>query len=573
MQREQEPNEGPLLAFLAGQGAFVFSVTHMVRLAGGLLLLSLISCGGSTDVSITGPTLNRCAVTATTSASPVPSAGGSGTVVIDTERECEWTAASEANWLTLSSAKGQGPGSVGYSAVANPDSSSRRGSIVVGQQRLEIAQEPAPCRYEVAPTTITAAAQETRTRIAITTAGGCRWSAQSTVPWVRADPPEAVGTGTLELSIAENTGPERASTISLAGVTVAITQAAPPPVACTYGVAPATLEVPAAGGQSALTVTTSPAECVWTATPDMAWITILEGTTGRGPGTVRVSVAANEGARRSGAILVGGRSVGVSQDARQSCTYSISPTSHSVGREGASVAVEVTATANCSWTSTSESPWISVSAGSSGSSSGIVTLVVAPNPAEARAGRVLIAGQVLVIQQAGTVQCSYSLKPTYYDAGRGPDDVTIQVTATPGCPWTVTGEPGWVTVAEGRTGSGNGTVRLLLSANTGGSRSASLTIAGQPFALSQEPGTCTTTIKPASYNSGRGPDEFEIEVIAPSGCPWTATSPVQWARIQSGASGSGTGTVNVRVNPNNEAARSTELTIAGHRFTLTQAGR
>jgi hypothetical protein len=42
-----------------------------------------------------------------------------------------------------------------------------------------------------------------------------------------------------------------------------------------------------------------------------------------------------------------------------------------------------------------------------------------------------------------------------------------------------------VTVAEGATGTGNGTVRLLVQPNSGPTRSVTLTIAGQPFDLRQ----------------------------------------------------------------------------------------
>jgi hypothetical protein len=213
-----------------------------------------------------------------------------------------------------------------------------------------------------------------------------------------------------------------------------------------------------------------------------------------------------------------------------------------------------------------------VSAGGSGSGAGTVTLSVAPNPGEPRSGRAVIAGQPFVVQQAGAAQCSYAIKPTYYNSGRGPDDVTVQVTAPPGCAWTTAGEPAWVEVREGRSGSGNGNVRLLLSANSGGPRSATLTIAGQAVALTQE-GGCTAAIKPTYYNAGRGPDEFDVAVTAPAGCPWTATSPVEWARIHRGANGSGSGAVTVRVNPNNGAARSAVLAIGGQPFRLTQEGR
>jgi hypothetical protein len=81
-----------------------------------------------------------------------------------------------------------------------------------------------------------------------------------------------------------------------------------------------------------------------------------------------------------------------------------------------------------------------------------------------------------------TPTCAYTIKPTWYDAGRGPDDIRIAVTADPGCMWTATSTVPWVTIAQGASGSGTGTVELLVPANSGPARAV---LAGQPFALSQ----------------------------------------------------------------------------------------
>ena len=82
--------------------------------------------------------------------------------------------------------------------------------------------------------------------------------------------------------------------------------------------------------------------------------------------------------------------------------------------------------------------------------------------------------------------CPTSIKPDYYNSGKGPDSITIDVTAEDGCTWTATSPVSWVTVVEGQNGTGNGRVRLQVEANAGSSRSATLTIAGKPFELTQQ---------------------------------------------------------------------------------------
>ena len=82
--------------------------------------------------------------------------------------------------------------------------------------------------------------------------------------------------------------------------------------------------------------------------------------------------------------------------------------------------------------------------------------------------------------------CATTIKPGHYDAGRGPDDVQIRVSADAGCTWTAASTVSWVSVADGATGSGDGIVRLLVEPNSGPARAVTLTIAGQPFPLTQE---------------------------------------------------------------------------------------
>jgi hypothetical protein len=62
---------------------------------------------------------------------------------------------------------------------------------------------------------------------------------------------------------------------------------------------------------------------------------------------------------------------------------------------------------------------------------------------------------------------------------------TENVTASAGCAWTVGTVPAWITIASGSSGSGNGTVTFSVAANSGALRSASLTVSGQQFTISQ----------------------------------------------------------------------------------------
>lgn len=127
-------------------------------------------------------------------------------------------------------------------------------------------------------------------------------------------------------------------------------------------------------------------------------------------------------------------------------------------------------------------------------------------------------------------------------------------------------------VDAGLAGTGNGTVRLLVSANTGVERSTTITIAEQPFALHQE-GSCAYKIKPNNYRAGWRADDFDVDVTTDAGCAWTASSSVSWVTVADGAAGTGKGKVRLHVQANQGPDRSTVLTIAGQPFELRQNGR
>jgi hypothetical protein len=85
--------------------------------------------------------------------------------------------------------------------------------------------------------------------------------------------------------------------------------------------------------------------------------------------------------------------------------------------------------------------------------------------------------------------------------------------------------------------------------------------------------TCTYSIFPTSQSFSSAGGSGSVNVTAPSGCPWTATSNASWITITSGSSGNGNGTVNYSVASNpSTTPRIGTMTIAGQTFTVTQDG-
>ena len=283
---------------------------------------------------------------------------------------------------------------------------------------------------------------------------------------------------------------------------------------CTYTLSTMLQTISGGGGTSSVDVTVVGSNCAaWTATTSTTWITIKSPASNLGSGTVTYSVAANPYAySRSGVITIAGQSFTVSQSG--ACTFSLNPTSVSLGSGASGGTVNVKASfENCAWTAVSNVYWMTLQS-VSGSGSGSVSYSVAANTGvPARNGTLTIAGQVFTVNQASGV-CTYSLNPTSqsFGSGGGSGSVAVTVTGSNCSPWAAVSNVDWITV-PGVSVPGSGTVSYNVAPNTGAtSRNGTLNIAGQTFTVTEaagphvlfsmmtrdNPATCDPNIPPAS---------------------------------------------------------------------------
>jgi hypothetical protein len=98
-----------------------------------------------------------------------------------------------------------------------------------------------------------------------------------------------------------------------------------------------------------------------------------------------------------------------------------------------------------------------------------------------------------------------------------------------------------------------------------------VTVAGQTHTVTQTNG-CTYSITPTSHALNQdGQTSSAITVTTVAGCTWTAVANDSWITVQTGASGTGSGSVTYKVSKNNgNSPRTGTLTIAGRTFTVVQ---
>jgi hypothetical protein len=199
-------------------------------------------------------------------------------------------------------------------------------------------------------------------------------------------------------------------------------------------------------------------------------------------------VSANSGGARTGTIAIAGRTLTINQAAAasSSCTFSIGSHNQSIGAAGgAGVAVAVSAAAGCAWNARSNDGWIALVSGATGTGAGVVTFNVAANTAAARTGTLTIAGETFTVNQAAG-SCTYSINPTEQAINEKGGPIAVAVSAGAGCGWTATSNESWITITDGASGTGNGTVRFNVESTGGKRRIGTLTIAGRTFTVDQD---------------------------------------------------------------------------------------
>lgn len=99
------------------------------------------------------------------------------------------------------------------------------------------------------------------------------------------------------------------------------------------------------------------------------------------------------------------------------------------------------------------------------------------------------------VSAGGTTSCTYSISPSSASFTSSGGTGSISVTAGSGCSWSASTGVSWITISSGTTGAGSGSISYKVAANTGSARTASFTVAGKTFTVSQSAASSGTTTK------------------------------------------------------------------------------
>jgi len=250
---------------VAHRGAFLSAAT-LAAFAAAALLVS--ACGSSSETeTLTGPSSGKCALQLTAEGVPFPAGGGSGSLRVAANRECPWTAKTDAAWLTIAQpAEGQGDGSIRFSAAENGDGATRTAAISVNDQRFDISQVGKPCEFVVSSNHESIDAAGGQLSVNVRASGTqCAWTASSGVSWISiVSGRDGRGSGTVTFQVAAVTGPPRSGNVTIAGQNVQVDQG----TGCSFtigadafGVLPAGPAPRPAGFAASTPVRSVPARC------------------------------------------------------------------------------------------------------------------------------------------------------------------------------------------------------------------------------------------------------------------------------------------------------------------------
>ncbi len=171
--------------------------------------------------------------------------------------------------------------------------------------------------------------------------------------------------------------------------------------ACLLTLSPGVQAFPVAGGSGNFNVV-QPNGCSWSASTSDSFISILTGTSGGGNGTIGFSVAANQGAARTGTIDVTNGVVTRSFQVQQAsgCPLSLSSSIVNFSAAGGAANVSISAGGGCTWQGSTIANWIQITSPSQ-TGDGTLVFTVQPNTSRsARSATIGIGDLVVTVNQA-----------------------------------------------------------------------------------------------------------------------------------------------------------------------------
>jgi hypothetical protein len=305
-------------------------------------------------------------------------------------------------------------------------------------------------------------------------------------------------------------------------------------------------------------------------------------------------VAANaDTAARVGVVAIADQTFMLTQtgETPAHCTYTIAPGAASVGSEGGTGNIAVSAGLTCPWTATSGASWLHVTGGAQGIGNGTVSYAIDRNvDTSGRSAAIAIADRAFDVTQSGApVVCEYAVAPVQFTPCMPAATLSTRLTTQTSCPWTVTSNTPWLVVSGSEAGSGPATIFFSFLANYDAPReglvmvrwpsptagqNVRVTQAGCRYAVSRDSLGFSATGGSGSFDVIQQSDPTECGGALQDACIWTATADVPWITITTSMPRAGDNPVFFVVAANGDvSSRTGSIRVRDKIVQITQAGR
>lgn len=384
----------------------------------------------------------------------------------------DWSASSNAAWLTIDKATGSGSATLVCSAAENTGATSRTAKVTLSATGLTshviyVTQSGAPA--QLIPTPSVTTILSSGGTLTVNVVSNCEWAISSSNTWLRPSVSSGNGNVTLTCTADNNaTTAIRSATLtfSAAGVAnqvITFTQGAASPM---VEISPATLGFYASGGSASVTVTSNTS---WSISSNQTWLS-LNKSTGTGGSTFVCTADANtQTSARTATVTitatgVTAKTITIGQDG-VGLALSVSETSLTFAVAGENKVVNITS--NTSWSASDDADWLTLST-ESGTNNGQLTINAEANSSlSSRIGTITISGdgvsnRIITITQDGTGTTLLVSESSLSFSASGESK---QVDITSNASWTVSADADWVTLSV-VSGSNNGLFTITTAANT-----------------------------------------------------------------------------------------------------------
>ena len=314
----------------------------------------------------------------------------------------------------------------------------------------------------------------------------------------------------------------------------------------------------------------------WTSVSNASWIRVVSGQSGSGNGTTAYAVSANTNLEtRVGTLRIAGQVHTVNQTGVPTI---VSPASTNMPQAVGSFGFTVYALASTAWTATTNVNWLHFLTNPCGTGNVIMTAYVDSNPSYLqRTGIVEVSGARCTVVQQGVTNPVFSINPIYATAVSTGAFGYVAVSATPDSPWTSKSSNGWVIVATGTNGAGDGMVSYVVSVNN----SIYARTGTVSFVAPKSNVTHTVvqaghvgSLNPATQHFTANGGSASTELTINSMCSWTSVVSNAWIQITANKSGVGSRQIDYTVAQNNTVyGRTGVVQIAGQTLVVGQSAR